>query len=187
MRQVIRASRSRRLWSPAEVLADPGVVPATPGIYGWYFRDAPAVVPLNGCVQRHGLSLLYVGIAPRDAASPRALRDRIVDNHLCGRCGHSTLRLTLAVLLALEARQTKGGKVVLTSTSQGQLSKRINDHAFVVWTTAEEPGTLEKPLISRLRPPLNLKHNGAHPFYPCLKALRAAACGGQCGTRGRCG
>jgi hypothetical protein len=118
-------------------------VPATAGIYGWYFRDVPAAVLLTGCVQRHGLSLLYVGIAPKHPSSASTLRKRIVENHLKARRGLSTLRLTLALLLGLEMRRTQGGKVVPTPQSQERLSEWMADHAFVVWTTAKEPWTLE--------------------------------------------
>jgi hypothetical protein len=180
--RVIQALTSERTWSRHQVLAGPCKVPAKPGIYGWYLRDLPAALPLDRCVHRDGLSLLYVGIAPKKASSASTLRKRIVDNHFNARRGLSTLRLTLALLLGFETRHTPGGKVVPTPPSQAQLSMWMNDHAFVVWTTAKAPWMLEKLVISRLQPPLNLAGNRANPFYPCLKALRQAARAGRCGS-----
>jgi hypothetical protein len=142
------------MWSRAEVLSDPSVVPDTSGIYGWHFRDVPAAELLTGCVQRHGLSLLYVGIAPKHASSASTMRKRIVENHFKARRGLSTLPLTLALLLGLETRHTKSCNVVPTPQSQQRLSEWMSDHAFVVWTAAKAPWTLEKLVISQLRPPL---------------------------------
>ena len=34
-----------RLFSRAEVLQRPSLVPAASGLYAWYFRDFPAVIP----------------------------------------------------------------------------------------------------------------------------------------------
>jgi DNA-binding XRE family transcriptional regulator len=178
--QVIQALTTGRMWSRAEVLSGPSIVPDTSGIYGWYFRDLPAAELLTGCVQRHGLSLLYVGIAPKHASSASTLRKRIVENHFKARRGLSTLRLTLALLLGLETRHTKSCNVVPTPQSQQRLSEWMSDHAFVVWTTAKAPWILEKLVISQLRPPLNLLGaNRAHPFYLHLKGLRHAARAGR--------
>ena len=61
----------------------------TRGVYVAHQRECPA----------NGLSLLYVGIAPRRPSSRQTLRTRIVGNHLRGNVGASTFRLSLAALL----------------------------------------------------------------------------------------
>jgi len=54
-----------RLWSRTEVLVRDCPVPRAPGVYAWYFRQPPAIVPIDGCLTAHGATLLYVGISPR--------------------------------------------------------------------------------------------------------------------------
>jgi hypothetical protein len=58
-----------KLWSRSEVLTRPCPVLAKPGIYAWYFKDVPPLVPVQGCVTWLGLTLLYVGISPSEPAN----------------------------------------------------------------------------------------------------------------------
>ncbi len=93
-----------RLWSRDEITARPSPVPATPGVYGWYFREIPPRVPAEGCVSHQGLTLLYVGISPRKPTkegkpSGNNLRKRL-RGHMRGNASGSTLSLTLGCLLA---------------------------------------------------------------------------------------
>lgn len=53
-----------RLYSRAEVLANPSPVPKSSGVYAWWFHGLPSV-PTSGCMERDGWHLLYVGISPR--------------------------------------------------------------------------------------------------------------------------
>ncbi|HKW02291.1 MAG TPA: hypothetical protein VJN96_20885 [Vicinamibacterales bacterium] len=57
--------RRNRLFSPAEVLVDSCSVPRASGVDAWFFREIPPRVPTVGCLQREGLTLLYVGISPQ--------------------------------------------------------------------------------------------------------------------------
>src|SRR4051794_37099469 len=72
----------RKLWTRAEVLTTDAVPPRR-GVYGWYFREIPPTVPTGGCVVHDGLTLLYVGIAPKAppqngrAPSKATLRSRV--------------------------------------------------------------------------------------------------------------
>jgi hypothetical protein len=79
----------------------PGVVPGEPGVYAWWLSSVPDELPEVPLQPRHdnGLSLLYVGIAPRRPSSRQTLRTRIVGNHLRGNVGASTFRLSLTALL----------------------------------------------------------------------------------------
>jgi hypothetical protein len=103
--QVLPGLRSPiRLWSRSEVLARPSPVPRSSGVYAWYLRELPPGVPASDCIRCNGLTLLYVGIAPRPPAangrvSRRTLRTRLRQHYARNAAG-STLRLTLGCLLA---------------------------------------------------------------------------------------
>jgi hypothetical protein len=105
MQPLVEAFRHpSRTWSRAEVLDRPSPVPKAAGIYGWYLRQLPPGVPNTGCVHCNGLTLLYIGIAPRPPAqngrtSSRTLRTRLRQHYALNAAG-STLRLTLGCLLA---------------------------------------------------------------------------------------
>jgi hypothetical protein len=78
----------------------PSPVPASPGVYAWYFAELPPGLSTEGCISRGNLSLLYVGISPKrptvdgGAPSRQTLRSR-VRYHYRGNAEGSTLRLTL--------------------------------------------------------------------------------------------
>jgi hypothetical protein len=58
----------QRVWSRAEVLASPSPVPKSPGVYAWYFKKVPPLVPTAGALMIGGLTLLYLGISPKAPA-----------------------------------------------------------------------------------------------------------------------
>jgi hypothetical protein len=119
-----------KLWSRDEVLAG-DCVPRAPGVYAWWFRDIPLGVPTNGCVQRDGSTLLYIGIAPKAPpangarSSTQTLRHRI-RYHISGNAEGSTLRLTLGCLLAeklgIELRRVGSGKRITFADGEAKLS-----------------------------------------------------------------
>ena len=84
-----------------KVLSKPCPVPAKPGVYAWFFKDIPGALPTTDCVTKEGLTLLYIGISPKNAFSSQNLRRRIT-YHYRGNAEGSTLRLTLGVLLSGE-------------------------------------------------------------------------------------
>lgn len=56
-----------RLWSREEVIATrPSPVPKTGGVYAWYFRQIPGAIDTSRCHMHDGMTLLYVGIAPKN-------------------------------------------------------------------------------------------------------------------------
>lgn len=62
-----------RLWAAQEIRENPSPLPASPGVYGWWFEE-----PLGD--QLPADRLLYVGIAPRrmsGRASRQNLRSRV--------------------------------------------------------------------------------------------------------------
>jgi hypothetical protein len=172
------------LCSRSEVLAKPSPVPGSAGVYAWYFDQPPPDVPTAGTHTRDDHFLLYVGIAPRKPtgsgqASRRTLRDRLRQHYALNAYG-STLRLTLGCLLGFELRRIASQKNPETAKrmtfgpDEERISAWMEKHARVVWVESEQPWTVEDQLIDEIDVPLNLRGNERHPFYPKLRAARAA-------------
>ena len=174
-----------RSWSRDEILSKENPVPRLPGVYAWFFKRIPPVVPLDGCRTINTMTLLYVGISPKEppkvgaGSSRQTLRSRI-RYHYRGNAEGSTLRLTLGCLFAeslgIQLRRVGSGKR-MTFTIQGEekLSAWMKDNAFVSWVVVDEPWKLEDHLIRTLSLPLNLQDNGKHPFHPVLTEIRRRA------------
>lgn len=170
-------------WSRDEVLSRPSPVPAKKGVYAWYFREVPPGVPVAAHLKHSGYPLLYVGIAPDKRLmdgkpSQERLRARI-RFHFDGNAEGSTLRLSLGCLLAgrlrLELRRVGSGERRTFDTGEERLSKWMERNAFVAWMEHSQPWTVEKYLIHKLSPPLNLKDNEGNRFYQPLYQLRKDA------------
>jgi hypothetical protein len=132
-----------------------------------------------------GLTLLYVGIAPKAPprngrpASKTTLHQRI-SYHLTGNAEGSTLRLTLGCLLAerlgIQLRRIGSGKTkTFTNPGEQRLDAWMAGHARIVWMETAEPWVLEEELIGTLSLPLNLAGNRRHPFWKALGAIRSQA------------
>jgi hypothetical protein len=127
------------------------------GVYAWW--AAPSVFPdlpglPNGNVP--SLRMLYLGRAT-------SLRGRILRNHL-RRSGNSTLRRTLAGLLASEGyRTTWTDRVVLVPQDEARLTAWMYAHLRLTWAEDAEPATIEAELVRRLHPPLNV--HGVDPEH----------------------
>jgi hypothetical protein len=176
--------RSARLYSRSEVLRKPCPVPSEPGVYAWFFRDIPVVVPVEGCLVREDLTLLYVGISPKapnraGKASPQRLRDR-VRYHYQGNAEGSTLRLSLGCLLRPDLeiqlrRVGSGRRMTFTPHGEEALSDWMSQNALVAWVAHDEPWILEEDLINSISLPLNIQGNSHHPFQMALSAIRSDA------------
>ena len=174
--------RPARLYTRAEVLAQPCPVPAEPGVYAWYFDRPPGGTPLEGTHSVNGWSLLYVGISPRaprpdgTSTSRQSLRSRL-RYHYRGNAYGSTLRLTLGSLLAEEfgigLRRVGSGTRLTFSEGEAALSEWMAAHARVCWLATRQPWTIESELIRQLVLPLNLDQNLHSPFRAALSAARA--------------
>ncbi|MEU8220111.1 GIY-YIG nuclease family protein [Micromonospora taraxaci] len=120
------------------------------GVYAWW--AAPSTFPdLSGLSNDSvpSLRMLYLGRAT-------ALRERVLRNHL-KRSGSSTLRRTLAGLLAAEGyRTTWTGRVVLIPEDEARLTTWMHTHLRLTWAEDAEPTTIEAALVRRLHPPLNV-------------------------------
>lgn len=159
--------------------------PKSAGLYAWWFSALPPGVPEDRLRKRRGCWLLYVGIGPQ---RPSAF-GKVSQSHLAKRlrshwrphCSRSTLRFSLAALLAgeigLEGFTNSAGKVELEGDGEARLSEWMREHAFVCWAEHVEPWRVEEGLIAEAavdepRLPLNIDGSG-DPFRLVLKAKRS--------------
>ena len=173
------------LYSRAEVLARPSLVPKSPGVYAWWFQSTgelegiPDVsVPVGECQEYEGKHLLYIGIAPRQPSASKSSATTIghrLRNHYRGNAEGSTLRLTLGCLLGMELRRVGNGKRMTFCKCEYELNDWMQKNTFVDWIVQEKPWELETYLLSQLSLPLNLDQNNQHPFHAHLSRLRREA------------
>ena len=171
-----------RVYGREEVLGSACPVPRAAGVYAWFFRQVPDVVPTEGCMTHDGLTLLYVGISPDKQGRPKSsqtLRHR-VRYHYQGNAEGSTLRRTLGVLLASESgfplrRVGSGKRMTFTNAGERWLDGWMRDNALVTWIEHGEPWLLEDELLRTTSLPLNLKGNAHHAFAATLSGLRRRA------------
>jgi GIY-YIG catalytic domain-containing protein len=165
-----------QLWGRSQVLMRLCPEPQPNGIYAWYFKNIPIIVPTSECHEFKGLKLLYIGIAPAFAKSSATLRTRI-RTHLRGNASGSTLRLTLGCLLSeqLDLRLQPTGRTARLTFADGEtiLSDWLEENAFVTWAPFSRPWEVESTIIRRFSLPLNLQHNQGHPFYQQLSDIRS--------------
>jgi len=152
------------LHSRYAILSTPSLPPSVPGVYAWFFRDIPGSVPVDGCVTKDSLTLLYIGISPDKIGKPNSrqhLRRRIT-THFQGNAEGSTLRRSLGVLLAGESgyplrRVGSGKRMTLTHSGEQWLDDWMTENAFVCWLEHQAPWEFEDELIGSLSLPLNIK------------------------------
>ena len=155
----------------------------THGVYGWWFDNRLPLVPRDGCIEREGKHLLYIGIAPPKnqpvrRGAPTPVKSRLWRNHLRGTARTSTLRLSLAALLEQELElafwRDKRNRVRMDRHYEDRLSEWISKHAAISVVQHDEPWSLEEMLVRNGPPlPLNLSMSG-HPFRSTLSDLRRA-------------
>lgn len=155
----------------------------THGVYGWWFDNRLPLVLRDGCIERDGKHLLYIGIAPpKDRpvrrSGPTPVKSRLWRNHLRGTVRTSTLRLSLAALLEQELElafwRDKRNRVRMDRHCEDRLSEWVSKHAAISVMQHDEPWSLEETLVRNGPPlPLNLSMSG-HPFRSTLSGLRRA-------------
>lgn len=175
--EVVQALRRRAIAVP-QLVQSPDALPAAPGFYGWWSRrGALAAMPHIPHPLDEHVSLLYVGISPARETSRQTIRSRVIGNHLNGNIGSSTFRFVLAGLLleALDLRPClRGSKVALSQGDNTLLSSWQREHLLLTWHPRQNPWEIEHQVIAQLAPPLNSAGNATHPFYPTVRAARAA-------------
>jgi hypothetical protein len=178
MNPIISLAEPIVLYSRSQVLSKPSPISAVRGVYSWFFKEIPGNATTDGCVTKNGLTLLYVGISPRNPNSHENLKKRIT-YHFRGNAAGSTLRLTLGVLLTQESgfplrRVGSGKRMTFTHTGEQWLDAWMEKNAFVCWIEHPAPWELELELLKSLALPLNIKDNH-HPFSLELSKLRKEA------------
>src|SRR5262249_13131860 len=179
MAAIFPISPPERLYSRVDVLQRPSPVPNANGLYAWYFRNVPSVIPTDNCLKFDGKTLLYIGIAPDKINKPnsRATVLKRIRQHYAGNAEGSTLRRTLGALLADQSgfplrRVGSGKRITLTNAGEQYLNEWMEGNAFVAWMELPEPWIVEHQLLRELSCPLNIKDNEHHPFCSALKKLR---------------
>ena len=170
------------LHSRHSILSTPSLPPSVPGVYAWFFKDLPGSVPVDGCITKDSLTLLYVGISPDKIGKPNSkqnLRTRIT-THFRGNAEGSTLRRSLGVLLSDLSgfplrRVGSGRRMTLTHDGERWLDDWMTENAFVCWLEHQAPWEFEDKLLSSLSLPLNIKGNRDHPFARVLTEARIQA------------
>lgn len=174
------------LFSRDDVLSRPSPVPRKPGVYAWYFRRIPARVDATGCHSVGAMSLLYVGISPKEPprnggrASQSTLRKRL-QTHYRGNAEGSTLRKTLGCLLASETgfslrRVGTGSRQTFTNPGEQALDAWMRENAFVTWLACDRPWEVERAILRSGPPlPLNIRDNPCEAHTALVKAVRREA------------
>ncbi len=159
-----------RLFSRDAVLATPSPVPASAGIYAWYFRRIPPQIHTSGCLRLNGLTLLYIGISPNVAPkngrrpSRSTLRHRL-RTHYAGNAEGSTLRKTLGCLMGDDLgivlrRVGSGDRFTFTNPGEQKLDLWMDANALVIWRETNSPWEKERAILgSGLSLPLNIQDN----------------------------
>jgi len=166
-----------RLFSRAEVRQRPSLVPASSGVCFWYFRDIPSVVPTDDCQTLNGCTLLYLAIAPVKPKNPSVTLLSCIRRSYRARLDGSSLRKTLGILMEAKSgfpllRVASGKGTTLTPAGERWLDKWMEENVLVGWAEHPEPWMIEYQLLLRLSPPLNISHNGHHPFASVLRQIR---------------
>ncbi|MGW2625842.1 GIY-YIG nuclease family protein [Micromonospora taraxaci] len=111
--------------------------------------------------------MLYLGRAT-------SLRGCVLRNHL-RRSGSSTLRRTLAGLLAAEGYRTIWrDRVVLIPEDEARLTTWMHTHLRLTWAEDAEPTTIEAELVRRLHPTLNVRGVDAEHVQAAVVAVKSS-------------
>lgn len=175
-----------RFYTGDEVTARPSAVPASPGVYAWYFSDVPPMIDGSGCHRWQERVLLYVGISPKapplnGRAPSRSTLRRRLRTHYAGNAEGSTLRRTLGCLLSsrlgIELRRVGGGnRYTFTNPGEQVLDRWMRQHAFVTWIQVEHPHSVEREILaSGIRLPLNIDGNPCRGDVVALSQVRLNA------------
>jgi len=169
---------AERILNPTSLItaADVRTAPASPGIYGWWFRRGALEVPDAPYQERDGHQLLYVGISPSRAASAGTIRKRLVQ-HVYGNASQSTLRRTLGVLLAEPLNLTlalHNGPAHYGTDGEARITRWMQENARVAWAVDPEPWVVEHELLGSAVLALNIDGR-SDDFVRSISARRSAA------------
>lgn len=180
------AAHTSELRSRDEVLSRPSPVPSEPGVYAWFFKRVPRQIDVTGCYSTDGMTLLYVGISPKEpptngsGASRSTLRMRL-QTHYRGNAEGSTLRKTLGCLLASETgfplrRVGSGQRQTFTNPGEQALDAWMRENAYVTWHSCDRPWAVEREILASGLPlPLNIRDNPCEAHKFVVRAVRRRA------------
>ena len=163
-------------------------MPRARGVYAWYFAETPPGIDTNGCFRLADMTLLYVGISPREPpangrpASRSTLRQRL-RTHYAGNAAGSTLRRTLGCLLSerigIELRRVgSGSRHTFTNPGEQRLDRWMAENAFVVWREVAKPWEAERSILKSGLPfPLNVRDNPSAELAAVVQQVRRIALG----------
>lgn len=169
------------LYSRFDLQESPKLIPTENGIYFWWIKNLPEIVPLEDCIQLEEYYLVYSGISPDKKGKPNSkstLRTRL-RTHYFGNAEGSTLRRTLGILLAHQSgfplrRVGWGKRMTFTHLGEQWLDHWMEENTRISWVLDPEPWVLEENMFKSVSLPLNLKGN-EHVFKNTLSTLRKEA------------
>lgn len=135
-----------------------------PGLYSWWVDEPGARMISTGLGQQIDPGRIYAGQTgatkwPSGKAGSMTLAKRIGRNHLAGRIDGSTFRLTLASILGDQLKLVAVDARHLDRPSEQRLTDWMRTHLEVAvhpFATPDSLGDLERHVLSKLDPPLNL-------------------------------
>jgi hypothetical protein len=144
-----------------------------PGLYSWWVDEAGAGDLAAGLGHRVESGLVYAGLAgatrwPSGQKSKNTLWTRITGMHLGGNHEMSTLRRTFGSILA----EGRGWPRI----DEDALTRWMGEHLRVVlvpYAGADGLGQMEKDVLERLDPPLNLMGMPKTELRAALTRLRS--------------
>jgi hypothetical protein len=151
-----------------------------PGLYAWWVDAAGAAALARGLGMHVSSGRIYAGQAgatkwPSGKAGNNTLGKRIGQMHLGGKVRMSTFRWTLASILFEELGVQVQASMLISPASEEALSEWMRAHLSVAVHPHDDRDTLEgleRELLGRLDPPLNLRHMAATPLRVRLTDLR---------------
>lgn len=169
------------VYSRLELQESPKLIPIENGIYFWWIKNLPEIVPVQDCLKLGEYYLVYSGISPDKKGKPNSkstLRTRI-RTHYFGNAEGSTLRRTLGILLAQQSgfplrRVGSGKRMTFTHLGEQWLDQWMEENTCISWVLDPEPWVVEENVLQSVSLPLNLKGN-EHVFKSTLSMLRKEA------------
>ena len=151
-----------------------------PGLYAWWVDEGGAADLSDGLGAAIAAGRIYVGQAgatkwPSGAAGTSTLGERIGLMHLGDKVRFSTFRWTLAAVLGERLGLRVRAPMVLDSASEQSLSKWMSGHLTIAvhpYDDRDGHDALERAVLARLDPPLNLQHMPRTPLRLHLVELR---------------
>ena len=151
-----------------------------PGLHSWWVDKEGAADLSHGLGANLAPGRIYLGQAgatkwPAGKLVATSLAQQIAETHLDGRVRRSDLRFSLAAALLGELTLQVQAPMLVTPASEAALGAWMKQHLAIAVHTVADPGTLEsleRRLLIRLDPPLDLLHMPPSPVRARLAELR---------------